>query len=220
MRIIIFSKWENFFKNSDSENEMSRYLFWHNLKYDIKIIWKDKLKKYIGKSCQWNCHIRIFEYQKSSDMKLKYSFVSLLYVLCKTKFDILLILRSSSKLANQEMKKWDICERTILWKIIHWFGKKWSLIGDTWKKLFLFLKFDFQNSNYADHQILKRNRNISNSFFVIEYRSCFTSKYFFILQMYFLESVKIIFENIFQSFASINFDIYLWWYLKEMNKNW
>ena len=84
------------------------------------------------------------------------------------------------------------------------------------KKLYLFLKFDFQNSNYADHQILKRNRNIKNSFFVIKYRSCFTSKYFFILQMYFLECVKIIFENIFQSFASINFDIDLWWYLKEM----
>ena len=111
---------------------MSRYLFWHNLKFDIKIILKDKLKKYIGKSCQWNCHIRIFEYQKSSDMKLNIHFFSLLYVLCKTKFDILLILRSSSKLANQEMKKWDICERTILWKIIHWFGKNevWSKIRE------------------------------------------------------------------------------------------
>ena len=124
-----------------------------------------------------------------------------------------------------QIKKWKnetFAERTILWKIIHWFGIKWSLIGDTWKKLNLFLKFHFQNSNYTDHQILKRNRNIKNSFFVIKYRSCFTSKYFFILQMYLLDCVKIIFENIFQSFASINFDIYLWWYFKrnDMNKNW
>ena len=90
----------------------------------------------------------------------------------------------------KKWKKWDICERTILWKIIHWFGKKWSLIEDTWKKLYLFKKFDFQNSNYADHQILKRKWNIKNSFFVIKYRSCFTSKHFFILQNIFFRVCK------------------------------
>ena len=91
--------------------------------------------------------------------EIKYSFVSLLYVLCKTKFDILLILRSSSKLANQEVKKWDICGKNDTVKDNSLIWDKWSLIGDTWKKLNLFLKISFSKFElYRSSNIEKKSK--------------------------------------------------------------
>ena len=169
---------------------MSRYWFWHNLKYDIKIILKDKLKKVYWKVLSKKLSYQDISISEIIRHEIKYS-LFFHYCMFFVKLNLIYFWywEVHQSLQIKKWKIWDISERTILLNIFHWFGKmkfdrryvnKIISISKIWISKFELCRSSNNEKKSKYFELIIRN----------QISLLFTSKYFIILQMYFFRVCK------------------------------
>ena len=154
-----------------------RYLFWHNIKYDIRIIFRINWKS-ISESL--DSEFVISEHTNISHHQIRnwrfiifhyYIFFAKLNLICSWYWEV------HVSFQIKKWKIWEIYVRTTLLMIFHWFEQmkfyrgyveKNNSISKIW-----FSKFELYRSSS-----IEKNGNKSTSFFVIKYRFCFISQCF------------------------------------------